>query len=72
MLCAARLAGSQRPQNQAGFCELDIAITHLREVLGDETYELVARKGATMTTAAMATYAYDQIDQARTELERPS
>jgi len=37
MLCAARLAGSQRPQNQAGFCELDIAITHLREVLGDET-----------------------------------
>ena len=24
-----------------------------------------------MTTAAMVTYAYDQIDQARTELERP-
>jgi serine/threonine-protein kinase len=27
--------------------------------------------GETMTTAAMATYAYDQIDQARTELEHP-
>jgi hypothetical protein len=27
----------------------------------------LARKGETMTTAAMATYAYDQIDQARTE-----
>jgi hypothetical protein len=26
--------------------------------------------GETMTTAAMVTYAYDQIDQARTELER--
>ena len=28
-------------------------------------------QGETMTTAAMATYAYDQIDQARTELEHP-
>ena len=26
----------------------------------------------TMTTTAIATYAYDQIDQARTELEHPS
>jgi hypothetical protein len=26
--------------------------------------------GETMTTAAMVTYAHDQIDQARTELER--
>jgi len=25
-----------------------------------------------MSTAAIATYAYDQIDQARTELEHPS
>jgi hypothetical protein len=25
-----------------------------------------------MTTAAMVTYAYDQIDQARTELRRPA
>ena len=37
-----------------------------------QTYESLARKGETMTTAAMATYAYDQIDQARTELEHPS
>ena len=35
------------------------------------TYESHAQKGETMTTAAMATYAHDQIDQARTELERP-
>jgi hypothetical protein len=52
--------------------EISTAITHLRGVLGDQTYESLARKGATMTTAAMANYAYDQIDQARTELEHPS
>ena len=34
--------------------------------------QLLARKGETMTTAAMVTYAYDQIDQTRTELEDPS
>ena len=48
---------------------LSTAITHLRNVLGDQTYESLAHKGETMTTTAMATYAYDQIDQARTELE---
>ena len=45
---------------------------HLRDVLGDQTYESLARKGETMTTAAMATYAYDQIDQARAELNAVS
>ena len=45
---------------------------HLRDVLGDQTYESLAHKGETMTTAEMATYAYVQIDQARTELEHPS
>jgi hypothetical protein len=38
----------------------------------DQTYESLAHKGETMTTAAMVTYAYNQIDQARTELEHPS
>ena len=38
----------------------------------DQTYESLAHKGETMTTAAMVTYAYDQIDQARAELEQPS
>jgi len=50
--------------------EFSTAITHLSEVLGDQTYECLARKGEMMTTAEMATYAYDQIDQARTELEQ--
>ncbi len=51
--------------------EFNTAIAHLRDVLGEATYESLARKGETMTTAEMVTYAYDQIDQARTELEHP-
>ncbi len=51
---------------------VDTAIAHLRDVLGDQTYESLARKGETMTTAAMAAYAYDQIDQARAELNAVS
>jgi hypothetical protein len=45
------------------------AIAKLCEVLGDHTYESLARKGEMMTTAEMVTYAYDQIDQARAELD---
>ena len=52
--------------------EFGTAIAHLREVLGAETYESLARRGETMTTAAMVTYAYDQIDQARAELNAVS
>ena len=40
--------------------------------ISDQTYESLARKGETMTTAAIVTCAFDQIDQARTELEHPS
>jgi predicted ATPase/class 3 adenylate cyclase len=60
------------PGSRLAFPEVDSAITHLRKILGDQTYESLSRKGETMTTAAMATYAYDQIDQARTGLEHPS
>ena len=52
--------------------EISTAIAHLRQVLGDQTYESLARKGEKMTTALMATYAYDQIDQARAELNAVS
>jgi len=52
--------------------ELDSVIAHLRDVLGDQTYESLAHKGETITTAAMVTYAYDQIDQARAELNAVS
>ncbi len=60
------------PIAATGVPKITTAITHLREVLGEATYESLARTGETMTTAQIATYAYDQIDQARTELEHPS
>jgi hypothetical protein len=52
--------------------ELSTMVVHLRDVLGDQTYESLARKGETMTTAAIVTYAYDQIDQARAEVNAVS
>ena len=70
---AATIAGfAFGPLTASAFPQLSRVIAHLREVLGEATYESLARKGETMTTAAMVTYAYDQIDQARTELEHPS
>ncbi|MFZ0904397.1 MAG: adenylate/guanylate cyclase domain-containing protein, partial [Mycobacterium sp.] len=70
---AATIGGfALSPFSASAVPEISTAISRLREVLGDQTYESLARKGETMTTAAMATYAYDQIDQARTELVRPS
>ena len=70
---AATIAGfAVSPMTAALEPELSTAIGHLREVLGDHAYESLARKGETMSTAAMATYAYDQIDQARAELKAVS
>jgi hypothetical protein len=70
---AAVIAGfAVDPLSTAGFPEINTTITHLGDVLGEATYESLARKGETMTIAAMATYAYDQIDQARTELNAVS
>ena len=70
---AATVAGfAFDPLTAAWVPEITTAITHLRDVLGDQTYESLARKGETMTTAEMVRYAYDQIDQARTELQHPS
>src|SRR5208283_3050223 len=70
---AATIAGfAVSPLTSTALPEFNTAITHLREVLGDQTYESLARKGETMTTTEMAKYAYDQIDQARTELNAVS
>jgi hypothetical protein len=70
---AATISGfAATPMTRASYPQINITIDHLRDVLGHQTYESLACKGETMTTAAMATYAYDQIDQARTELEHPS
>ena len=80
--CLDRLGRYEPATTIAGFAfnrltaawvpEINTAIAHLREVLGDETYESLARKGEMMTTAAITTYAFDQIDQARAELNAVS
>jgi hypothetical protein len=70
---AATIAGfALSPLTTASFPKINTAIAHLREVLDDQTYESLAHKGETMTTAAMVTYAYDRIDQARAELKAVS
>ena len=70
---AATTAGfALSPMAAAGVPEITTAIAHLRDVLGDQTYESLARNGEAMTTAAIVAYAYDQIDQARAELNAVS
>jgi predicted ATPase/class 3 adenylate cyclase len=70
---AATIAGfALSPLTALATPEINTAISHLREVLGDQTYESLARKGETITTATMATYAYDQIHQARAQLKAVS
>ena len=41
----------------------------LRDFHGEATAESLAREGETMTGVAMVTYAYNQIEQARTEVD---
>jgi predicted ATPase/class 3 adenylate cyclase len=70
---AATIAGfASTPFTVTTVPELLTTTAHLRTALGDQAYESLARKGEAMTTAAMANYAYDQIDQARAELNAVS
>lgn len=71
---AATIAGfaAVNPMVAVALPELGALTTRLRKILGDQPFESLARKGETMTIAAIATYAYDQIDQARAELEPPT
>ncbi|MCX5042709.1 adenylate/guanylate cyclase domain-containing protein [Aldersonia sp. NBC_00410] len=61
-------AFAQSPFTALSLPEINTANAHLREVLGGRTYEALAHQGETMTTAAMVTYALDQIDQASAAL----
>jgi hypothetical protein len=69
---AATIAGFAFNPLTAAIPEFTTTIAHLRDVFGEATYEALARKGETMTTAEIVSYAYDQIDQARTELNAVS
>jgi class 3 adenylate cyclase len=67
-VCAAFATAFTR----ASYPQLNTTIGHLRDVLGAEAYESLARTGETMTTADMVAYAYDQIDRARPALNATS
>jgi len=70
---AATIAGfAIDPFTSAAFPEIIRAVAHLRDVLGDLTYESLAHRGEAMTTSAIAAYAYDQTDRARTALNAVS
>jgi predicted ATPase len=56
---------------QTSFPEFESTITHLREALGDRTYESLGRVGTSMTNAAMAEFAFEQIAMARASLQPP-
>ena len=70
---AATIAGfAISPLTASTIPQLSTVIARLRDVLGDPAYESLARAGESMTPAAMATYAYDQIDKARAGLNAVS
>jgi hypothetical protein len=70
---AATIAGfAASPLSAAAYPGIITACAHLRDALGAERYDSLARKGESMTIAEIAAYAYDQIDQARAELNTVS
>jgi tetratricopeptide (TPR) repeat protein len=56
------------PISQATYPEINTAVEHLREVLGEAAYGSLAQSGASMTDSAKAKYALDQIARVRAEL----
>lgn len=66
---AATISGfAATPWTRSANPELATAISHLREVLGDERCEALASVGEEMTNAGVAAYALEQIDRARAKL----
>jgi hypothetical protein len=61
---------SVSPTAASSVAEFNEGIPHLREALGEETYERLAHKGEVMSMAAMVSYAYEQIERMRGELEQ--
>ncbi|WP_231983435.1 adenylate/guanylate cyclase domain-containing protein [Mycobacterium sp. 852002-51961_SCH5331710] len=68
---AAVISGfSLSPLALAVLPEFTSSIAHLRTVLGDDTYESLAREGGSMTLATIVAFAYEQIDHARAQLQQ--
>ncbi|WP_231988805.1 adenylate/guanylate cyclase domain-containing protein [Mycobacterium sp. 1274761.0] len=68
---AATIAGFAciSPTSAPAVEEFNTTIADLREVLGDNTYATLAQDGAAMNMATAVTYASDQIDRIRRELQ---
>ena len=67
---AAIIAGyALNPITKSWSPEISTVSAHLRDVLGEQTHESLARRGETMTAAEMVAYAYNEIDQARAALD---
>ena len=70
---AATIAGyAISPVTKSWVPEIKTMTAHLRDVLGEQRHAALTAMGAAMTATAVATYAYDQIDQARAELNAVS
>jgi hypothetical protein len=69
---AAVLAGFAivSPTAAPGVPEFTVAIAHLRELLGEQTFAMLSHQGADMTMAGIVGFAYDEIDRVRHELEQ--
>jgi hypothetical protein len=66
---AATLAEfAANPLAHKAFPEISETIARLRKVLGDDAYESLAGRGESMTNAAMASYALEQIELAHADL----
>ncbi|BBZ72431.1 ATP-binding protein [Mycobacterium paraseoulense] len=70
---AATIVGyALSPMTGAVFPQLGTTIAELRDALGGQRYEELAGMGESMKTAAIAAFAYDEIDQARSFVEQRS
>ncbi|MDO3638162.1 ATP-binding protein [Mycolicibacterium arseniciresistens] len=70
---AARLVGfAASPFATAVFPEIQGALEHLQEVLGETRYASLTHAGATTSTNEMVNFAHEQIDQVRSALTRPA
>ncbi|MGO4446991.1 NB-ARC domain-containing protein [Mycobacterium sp. 2YAF39] len=66
---AATLIGcADTPFNRSSFPMLATDEVRLRDALGDDAYDSLARAGAQMTLASAVTYACEQIDRVRAEM----
>jgi tetratricopeptide (TPR) repeat protein len=78
--CLERLGNSEEAAVITGYAsghlarawlpELGVAIAHLRAIFGVENYQVLAARGQAMSLSEIVAFAYEQIEQARSQLQR--